>query len=163
MEVIVGFFGRLEYVTSGEAAFTKTTEFVRQARSVTDNAARAHSNTTSPEPRINCRPGLALSPEDCMDTEETPLELTGNSGTRSYRMLSTHLSSNCAQPAVPSPETESAGTYNSWNASANRGLGIANEDPSSHLLYNDVMGLLEPPLGEVSDESWLGSWVPARF
>lgn len=163
MEVIVGFFGRLEYVTSGEAAFTKMTEFVRQARSVTDNAARAHSNTTSPEPRTNCRLSLALSPEDGMDTEETPLEPAGISATQSYRMLSTHLSSNCAQPAVPSPETESAGTYDSWDASANRGLGIANEEPSSHSLYNDVMGLLEPPSGEVSDESWLGSWVPARF
>ncbi|KAH7258813.1 fungal-specific transcription factor domain-containing protein [Fusarium solani] len=163
MEVIVGFFGRLEYVTSGEAAFTKMTEFIRQARSVTDNAARAHSNTTSPESRTNCRPSLAPSPEDGMDTEETPLELAGISAMQSYRMLSTHPSSNCAQPAVPSPETGSAGTYDSWNASANRGLGIANEDPSSHSLYNDVMGLLEPPSGDVSDESWLGSWVPARF
>ncbi|CAK7205231.1 hypothetical protein SEUCBS139899_007998 [Sporothrix eucalyptigena] len=36
MEVAVGFFGRLEYMTSGEAAFTKTTEFVRQARIITD-------------------------------------------------------------------------------------------------------------------------------
>lgn len=35
MEVVVGFFGRLEYVTSGEAAFTKTAEFVRQARNIT--------------------------------------------------------------------------------------------------------------------------------
>ncbi|CAH0024658.1 unnamed protein product [Clonostachys rhizophaga] len=34
METVVGFFGRLEYVTSGEAAFTKTTEFVRQARNI---------------------------------------------------------------------------------------------------------------------------------
>ncbi|KAJ3464866.1 hypothetical protein MRS44_009652 [Fusarium solani] len=39
MEIVVGFFGRLEYVTSGEAAFTKTTEFVRQARSVVTNAS----------------------------------------------------------------------------------------------------------------------------
>ncbi|KXH45058.1 hypothetical protein CSIM01_01187 [Colletotrichum simmondsii] len=37
METVVGFFGRLEYVTSGEAAFTKTTEFVRQARRVVES------------------------------------------------------------------------------------------------------------------------------
>ncbi|KAF4493699.1 fungal specific transcription factor domain containing [Fusarium agapanthi] len=36
METIVGFFGRLEYITSGEASFTKTTEFVRLARNVTE-------------------------------------------------------------------------------------------------------------------------------
>ncbi|KAF9877908.1 hypothetical protein CkaCkLH20_04484 [Colletotrichum karsti] len=36
METAVGFFGRLEHITSGEAAFTKTTEFVRQARKLTE-------------------------------------------------------------------------------------------------------------------------------
>ncbi|KAH6867680.1 fungal-specific transcription factor domain-containing protein [Thelonectria olida] len=162
MEVVIGFFGRLEYVSSGEAAFTKMTELVRQARSVTNNAARAHSNTRSPEPQRNCRPSLALSPEDRMDAEETPLELTDNSTTQSYRMLSSHLSSNCAQTAVPFPETESAETYHSGNANANHGLGVANEGPLSHSLYNDVMGLLVSS-GEVPDESWLGSWVPAGF
>lgn len=163
MEVIVGFFGRLEYVTSGEAAFTKMTELVRQARSVTDNAVRAHSNTKSPEPRTNCRPSLALSLEDRMDMEENPPELTSISATQSYCMLSSQLSNNCERPAVPSPETESAGTYNSWDASANLGLEIVNEEPSSHSIYNNPMGHLESPLGEVSEDSWLRSWVPPEF
>ncbi|KAK1543785.1 hypothetical protein CPAR01_04418 [Colletotrichum paranaense] len=52
METVVGFFGRLEYVTSGEAAFTKTTEFVRQARRVVDSYknkgdSRNNQSTTS--------------------------------------------------------------------------------------------------------------------
>lgn len=34
METAVGFFGRIEYMTSGEATFTKTTEFVRHARCI---------------------------------------------------------------------------------------------------------------------------------
>ncbi|KNB20072.1 hypothetical protein FOXG_17306 [Fusarium oxysporum f. sp. lycopersici 4287] len=161
MEVIIGFFGRLEYVTSGEAAFTKMTELVRQARSVTDNATRAHSNTRSPEPQRKCRPGLAL-PADPMDTEETPRELTDDSTTQSYRMLSSHPSTNCAQTAVPSAETESLGAYNPGNTNANHGLGIYNETTSSHTLYNDVMGLLVSS-GEVLDESWLGNWVPAGY
>ena len=42
MEIVIGFFGRLEYITSGEAAFTKTTEFVRQARNVVANASINH-------------------------------------------------------------------------------------------------------------------------
>lgn len=41
MEVAVGFFGRLEYVTSGEAGFTQVTEFVRHARSVVNKSARS--------------------------------------------------------------------------------------------------------------------------
>lgn len=36
MDVVVGFFGRLEYMTSGETAFTKVAEFARQARSIAD-------------------------------------------------------------------------------------------------------------------------------
>lgn len=39
MEVAVGFFGRTEYVTSGEAGFTTVTEFVRQARLIVDKSS----------------------------------------------------------------------------------------------------------------------------
>jgi len=46
MEVIIGFFGRLEFVTSGVAAFTKTGEFVRQARYMVDRA-RANAQISS--------------------------------------------------------------------------------------------------------------------
>jgi hypothetical protein len=38
MEVVVGFFGRLEYLTSGVAAFTKTAEVVKQARIAMEHA-----------------------------------------------------------------------------------------------------------------------------
>ena len=44
MEVVVGFFGRLEFVTSGVAAFTKTGEFVRQARNVVDQACYSQAS-----------------------------------------------------------------------------------------------------------------------
>lgn len=40
MEVAVGFFGRLEYITSGEAGFTQVTEFVRQARFIVNKSAQ---------------------------------------------------------------------------------------------------------------------------
>jgi hypothetical protein len=52
MEAVVGFFGRLEFVTSGVAAFTKTGEFVRQARKVVEKArglASSGSESTSQE------------------------------------------------------------------------------------------------------------------
>ncbi|KAH9821431.1 fungal-specific transcription factor domain-containing protein [Teratosphaeria destructans] len=41
MEVVVGFFGRLEYMTSGEACFTEVAQFVRQARTIVHETARA--------------------------------------------------------------------------------------------------------------------------
>ncbi|KAF5021355.1 hypothetical protein F66182_6600 [Fusarium sp. NRRL 66182] len=52
MEILVGVFGRLEYVTAGQTAFTKTTEFVRLARGVIathrSNDAGSHRNNISP-------------------------------------------------------------------------------------------------------------------
>jgi hypothetical protein len=44
MEVVVGLFGRLEFITSGIAAFTKAREFVRLAQTV---VAKAHGDNVS--------------------------------------------------------------------------------------------------------------------
>ncbi|EXA32090.1 hypothetical protein FOVG_16667 [Fusarium oxysporum f. sp. pisi HDV247] len=52
MEIVVGFFGRLEYITSGEAAFTKTTEFVSQARTIVTRA----SINAAPQQRPDSNP-----------------------------------------------------------------------------------------------------------
>ncbi|CAG9946960.1 unnamed protein product [Clonostachys rosea f. rosea IK726] len=158
MEVIVGFFGRLEYITSGEAAFTKMTEFVRQARIVADNAASAHSNTKSQEPQRNCSPTSAPLAEDCIDAGETALVLMDAGNTQGPHTLSSQLLNNYAQPTIPSQEIESLNTYNLENVSTNYGLEIANEDPSSHLPYDDTVGL-----GELAHEHWLESSMPMSF
>ena len=51
MEVVVGFFGRLEFLTSGVTAFTKTGEIVRQARIAVDHAwQNRNSPTADPQP-----------------------------------------------------------------------------------------------------------------
>lgn len=61
LEVVVGFFGRLEFVTSGEAAFTKTGEFVRQARFFVARSLEAASlnQSSSDENETFSHPSLA--------------------------------------------------------------------------------------------------------
>ncbi|KAF9888883.1 hypothetical protein FE257_008253 [Aspergillus nanangensis] len=44
MEAVAGFFGRLEFMTFGEAAFTKTSEFARQARRIVAKAVEQNQN-----------------------------------------------------------------------------------------------------------------------
>ena len=44
MESVAGFFGRLEFMTLGEAAFTRTSEFARQARRTVARAAEQNQD-----------------------------------------------------------------------------------------------------------------------
>ena len=51
-EVVVGFFGRLEFLTSGVTAFTKTGEIVRQARIAVDHVWQNHTSPTADAPPL---------------------------------------------------------------------------------------------------------------
>lgn len=163
MEVIVGFFGRLEYVTSGEAAFTKTTEFVRRARSVTDrrvNAARAASNSETLEVQANPRGYLGLSLEDRMDTETRPLELNisdiQDGESNNFHLISSQLLSAESHIAFPGLQRESVTNSEAKSTDTTHRLGIANDDISAQALYNDMIGLLASPSGGNSTGSWFG-------
>jgi hypothetical protein len=46
MESVAGFFGRLEFMTLGEAAFTRTSEFARQARRIVARAAEQNQDNS---------------------------------------------------------------------------------------------------------------------
>ncbi|KAJ4991088.1 hypothetical protein SVAN01_03438 [Stagonosporopsis vannaccii] len=48
MDAVVGFFGRLEYITSGEAAFTRMGELVQQARYIVSSAHEEAVRTREP-------------------------------------------------------------------------------------------------------------------
>jgi hypothetical protein len=52
MEVVVGFFGRLEFLTSGVTAFTKTGEIVRQARIAVDHVCQDRASPTPDLPPL---------------------------------------------------------------------------------------------------------------
>lgn len=71
MEAVVGFFGRLEFMTFGEAAFTQTSEFVNQARRIVVEAVAQNKHTSPGE--LNGQ-GDALSPSPgalISDVEDT--------------------------------------------------------------------------------------------
>ncbi|KAE8337410.1 fungal-specific transcription factor domain-containing protein [Aspergillus arachidicola] len=80
METVAGFFGRLEFMTLGEAAFTRTSEFARQARRMIEQATDQGEDT------------------DCRSTEltETNGRLGPVSGADSNSMEDPYVSRNVA-------------------------------------------------------------------
>ncbi len=56
MEVAVGFFGRSEYITSGEAGFIQVTEFVRQARAVVSKTTQLLCNCIPEDLQVSEQP-----------------------------------------------------------------------------------------------------------
>lgn len=152
MEVIVGFFGRLEYITSGEAAFTKTTEFVRQARSVLRTSSTPtgpHSQSSGPDHnhRRQCR---ALSLERQTNTDESmgvPTNYNDEAG-GSHQIL-------------PRPSMEVSAPAISEAVTANLGLQGDHRSNSPDSYFTNIAGILALPSGEISDEHWLGDWISA--
>lgn len=53
MDAVVGFFGRLEYITSGEAAFTRMGELVQQARCIVLSAQEDAARVREPNQPAN--------------------------------------------------------------------------------------------------------------
>ncbi|KAH6970939.1 fungal-specific transcription factor domain-containing protein [Ilyonectria sp. MPI-CAGE-AT-0026] len=152
MEVIVGFFGRLEYITSGEAAFTKTTEFVRQARSVLRTSSTPtgpHSQSSGPDNnhRRQCR---ALSLERQTNTDESmgvPTNYNDEAG-GSHQIL-------------PRPTMEVSAPAISEAVTANLELQGDHRSSSPDSYFTNIAGILALPSGEISDEHWLGDWISA--
>lgn len=73
MEAVVGFFGRLEFMTFGEAAFTQTSEFVNQARRIVLDAVAKNQNQHNSQVEPNGQEDtLSLSPGALVsDVEDT--------------------------------------------------------------------------------------------
>lgn len=162
METVVGFFGRLEYVTSGEAAFTKTTEFVRQARTVTNRYSKDGNHTSqrrSSKAQSSSLPTeVAMQLQDSVDTAEGNQMQAANdaqvhqeipvSGTANGQILWT-------TPPLTEPlqDQEDSDTQRT-----NRGMDIIHHDQS---LYSDLAGLLAPPPDDAIHVNWPGDWVSA--
>ena len=79
MEAVAGFFGRLEFMTLGEAAFTKTSEFARQARRIVAKAVDQNQNGRRDSPSER-RPGITVYDANdglgCLPDLPISLELT---------------------------------------------------------------------------------------
>ncbi|KAH8885888.1 hypothetical protein GQ53DRAFT_659057, partial [Thozetella sp. PMI_491] len=167
MEVVVGFFGRVEYVTSGEAAFTKTTEFVRQARRVAErfhSAARSASHSTnldgaSPVSLLRSGPeDAAMSEPMSLDVASCDLQKGAN---RDPGLMSSQVLRDESSFILSSLPAESIASLEQVMADAHREADIAAADDvsSHHPLYTDVMGLLASPSSEISGQGWLGAWA----
>ncbi|KAJ5633485.1 fungal-specific transcription factor domain-containing protein [Penicillium lividum] len=164
MEAVVGFFGRLEYITSGETAFTKTAEFVRQARRVTDIQISARSSA---------RQRLSDPPASNHTTTRTAVPLHGYPGASSDT-LEMPDTANCDTAAAyerPIGPTRTTGESTlSQQADAENSVGVRMGPDSmdyeigasrqGQALYADLISLLAPPSNDdASNINWLGDWV----
>ncbi|KAL2851931.1 hypothetical protein BJY01DRAFT_244865 [Aspergillus pseudoustus] len=147
METIVGFLGRLEYVTSGEAAFTNTREFVRQARLFVDRHRNPRYHDTLADSAAR---GNNDIPDDLSQQSQTYLDPTFFDGTGPLSTLSdTHIPSSRAVDEL----------FTTLTTPPNSGLdGI----DLHGLLYPDMADTLSPSADSSNDhDGWMGTWVPA--
>ncbi|KAF2774167.1 hypothetical protein EJ03DRAFT_346802 [Teratosphaeria nubilosa] len=138
MEVIVGFFGRLEYVTSGEACFTQVAEFVRQARSLIHETARASALERRDSPvvvnltRVHSLASVRPSQESQCNPAESELLHTGETQ---------HDFSPIMLPAHPVADT-------------------SRQAPSQLPDDSIVFGATQVPRLQANYDPWLDNWPP---
>jgi hypothetical protein len=155
MEMVVGFFGRLEYVTSGEAAFTTTTEFVRHARSMTRRRGNAEFSRRHPDTSLE--PDVEYS---LQEQQSSQAEGSDNHVLMPVPLFDDGAAQN-APAAVPEPgprmpEGRAHGIGQSpWPGRANDDVAMAKQGP---LLYSELASLLGSPPGDTSPAQWLTDW-----
>ncbi|KXH49698.1 hypothetical protein CNYM01_01552 [Colletotrichum nymphaeae SA-01] len=159
METVVGFFGRLEYVTSGEAAFTKTTEFVRQARRVVDSYknkgdSRNIQSTTSYEDLMT---SMEISLQDDASTQGRPAEVTGvyarNSITASQDVSASNITGTSLLPQAESSRMEAV----SEEDHPVSGVPNAREieiSQKGHTIYSDLADFTVPNMEDSIQVQW---------
>ncbi|EXF79115.1 hypothetical protein CFIO01_09512 [Colletotrichum fioriniae PJ7] len=159
METVVGFFGRLEYVTSGEAAFTKTTEFVRQARKVIDSYkkkgdSRSIQSTTSYEDLMK---SMEMSLQGGASTQGRPAEVTGvyarNSITTSQDFDASDITGTSLLPQAESSRMEAVSEEN-HPVSGVPSVREMEISQNSHTLYSDLAGLTVPNMEDSIQVQW---------
>ncbi|KAM5358497.1 hypothetical protein ACJZ2D_015222 [Fusarium nematophilum] len=168
METVVGFFGRLEYVTAGETAFTKTTEFVRLARRVTanyGNEACSGRNNTSPAESHTSNNPTTDAERSSQDRTEAGDEQVGtpecftdglyhDQSTNASRMIGAG-----SIPGIPSPKTGlSDGVQRSEPGAGSHviGMGMMNQNQP---LDKELLSILAFSPSDMHPSHWLGDWV----
>ena len=166
MDVVVGFFGRLEYMTSGETAFTKTAEFVRQARNIAERPGVTNNHTPSVlgNNETQSPPTLTFT----NDTNGTSISQHMNEATQddNHNNLQLDLLMNVDTTTIPPSQKESAGTqhrpheYSVSRANDKRPEGgLSSAGPSDVL---EIMPLenMELPSSDPMNDNWLNIWMP---
>ncbi|KAG7038536.1 fungal specific transcription factor domain-containing protein [Colletotrichum scovillei] len=159
METVVGFFGRLEYVTSGEAAFTKTTEFVRQARRVVDSYknkgdSRNIQSTTSYEDLMT---SMEISLQGDASTQGRPAEVTGvyarNSITASQGISAFNTTGTSLLPLAKSSRMEAV-SEEDHPVSGVPNVREIEISQNGHTIYSDLAGFTVPNMEDSIQVQW---------
>lgn len=173
MEVIVGFFGRLEYVTSGEAAFTKTTEFVRQARAVVKGGAFGGGGTVDSSSYLlgGRLPGPDRGPSFADHHHHHRMD--GSDGGSMFIMPTTTTTTGFTDnrpdivgahqglPGQPSLAAEAPEPSGAAATTMDHGMGVAQQLSPPASFSAELVRLLASPSGEIPNEHWLGMWMSA--
>lgn len=173
MEVVVGFFGRLEFVTSGEAAFTKTGEFARHARCFMARSLETASQNLSSSDENETLSHL-LTPSDDGGASRIQFDPTTiREGSDDFNNLSDIEVG--AKGAAGARATVSVQIVNETNLANDvdgamiRGNGDHGEDDITitHRLVpneqnNMVMASLEQGLGDPPSDHWLDMLMSPR-
>ena len=137
MESVAGFFGRLEFMTLGEAAFTRTSEFARQARRIVERAAERNRDNSC----------------DMEDTDDRR---------RDHASLlvqpTTALQPMCTGCPGPTRQLDLDRTGSQVNDSEEEWRPPDSEDTSSNL-RNDMTGGLDLSFLDVQDGYLLDEWL----
>ncbi|KAJ3523669.1 hypothetical protein NM208_g12361 [Fusarium decemcellulare] len=149
METVVGFFGRLEYITSGEAAFTKTTDFVRQARHAVTRMSIDATVPQRPETSEGSDPVIRPSQEarNCQE-DERMTDYSSGSPTVNGRGL--------AGEGLGSPVLVSITPFLAANDHGRAGEVHESQIPTSFPPHESAFSLASD---EILGESWLQDWT----
>jgi len=163
MEVVVGFFGRLEFVTSGEAAFTKTGEFIRGIiTQLLKDPRRSQKKTIALPPQISWN-ATSRSQHQTIGNDETidshdssTRDRTGASATGYDTNGDSTISSSTAQRQLEVVKNVGASGaarefQNSFSITRQSALNAG-----ANLLFSD-MDLTQQ---ESPNDPWLGVWIP---
>jgi hypothetical protein len=184
MDAVVGFFGRLEFITSGEAAFTRMGELVQQARCIVlraqEDAAREQephhqSNVSQIETMTTTLSGNSITNEQAINrssneprdvvTDEVDIHSTAHNRRGTGQDGPGHSDAD-------RPRHELGGTP-AVNTNVERAALTSNEDPSradfvglaEHL--QQTLGDFTQPMtglfpGSVLNADWLDAWMIPR-
>ncbi|KAE8421238.1 fungal-specific transcription factor domain-containing protein [Aspergillus pseudocaelatus] len=174
MEAVAGLFGRLEFMTFGEAAFTKTSEFARQARCIVEKALsqnqskrRVPGESTGQKEMLhpssvaltsemkdtlgNRRPGITVhdNEEDLTNPSAQPTVLEPITSTLSTQLR--HSDLDCTGSQVTDPIANRSG--GGWNPPD---FGHTPSSLCNHMTDDIDLSFVDLPGGHLSDE-WLSA------
>lgn len=159
MEIVVGFFGRLEYITSGEAAFTKTTEFVRQARSVVTNASMNHGFQQRSDLDLQHNRIMDLPTECVVQRDDEPMMDSSAVLPRTGHGSLPRIDIEDPAPTSIPPYPESGEAHSLGPMDTADELQEPHQHDPTASFFTNLTGAASMRSEEMLDERWLEDWI----